>query len=235
MISLLGFRHGLSNVQGIHRAWSEDSPVEGLQQVQSFFWIHLQSNLHLEVQDRAPNRHAPYRSWQGNQCLCYLRQTRCVFKTAKMTETEIVDIYLLPPNEDPEQCSSWLRMRSRDGRYSLMFEEWMTEVPYIISPRVTFEVSARILGGLMALGYEIGPILKRKSIVHSDGVLSVKQDTIEKLGTHPLDYLYQSLYQKSFSGKFTQIHGNDRAKVREAAMKLGLEGSYIPRSYIEQV
>lgn len=27
------------------------------------------------------------------------------------------DIYLLPPNEDPETCQSWLRMRNRDGRY----------------------------------------------------------------------------------------------------------------------
>eukprot|EP00210_Caulerpa_lentillifera_P003903 g3728.t2 len=133
------------------------------------------------------------------------------------TETEMVDIYLLPPNEDPEQCSSWLRMRSRDGRYSLMFEEWVTEVPFVISPRISFEVSVRILGGLMALGYEIGPILKRRSIVVSDGNLSIKLDTIEKLG------------------KFIQIQGDSREKVATAGTKLGLDGNYIPRSYIEQI
>lgn len=53
------------------------------------------------------------------------------------------DIYLLPPNEDPETCQSWLRMRNRDGRYSLMFEEWVSEGPFIISPRISFEVGCR--------------------------------------------------------------------------------------------
>jgi len=66
------------------------------------------------------------------------------------TETETYDIYLVPPGEDPETCQSWLRMRNRDGRYNLMFEEWVTEGPFIISPRITFEVccsfrSSRIL------------------------------------------------------------------------------------------
>ena len=56
------------------------------------------------------------------------------------TETETYDIYLVPPGEDPETCQSWLRMRNRDGRYNLMFEEWVTDGPFIISPRITFEV-----------------------------------------------------------------------------------------------
>ena len=55
-------------------------------------------------------------------------------------ESETYDIYLLPPNEDPETCQSWLRMRNRDGRYNLMFEEWVVDGPFIISPRITFEV-----------------------------------------------------------------------------------------------
>ena len=57
------------------------------------------------------------------------------------TETETYDIYLVPPGEDPETCQSWLRMRNRDGRYNLMFEEWVTEGPFVISPRITFEVN----------------------------------------------------------------------------------------------
>lgn len=52
-----------------------------------------------------------------------------------VTEAETTDIHLLPPAEDPETCASWLRMRSRDGRYTLMFEEWVTEGDFIISPR----------------------------------------------------------------------------------------------------
>lgn len=40
----------------------------------------------------------------------------------KETVEETYDIYLLPPGEDKETCVSYLRMRNRDGRYSLMFE-----------------------------------------------------------------------------------------------------------------
>jgi hypothetical protein len=37
-------------------------------------------------------------------------------------------------------------MRNRDGRYSLMFEEWVCEGDFIISPRIVFEVSRDVLG-----------------------------------------------------------------------------------------
>ena len=57
-------------------------------------------------------------------------------------DSDTYDIYLLPPGEDVETCTSWLRMRNRDGRYNLMFEEWVTDGPFIISPRITFEVCA---------------------------------------------------------------------------------------------
>ncbi len=35
----------------------------------------------------------------------------------------------------------------------------------------------------MALGYEIGTIMKRNSIIHSDDRLTIKLDTIEGMGT----------------------------------------------------
>lgn len=38
------------------------------------------------------------------------------------TKEQTYDIYLLPPGEDPETCQSYLRMRNKDGKYSLMFE-----------------------------------------------------------------------------------------------------------------
>lgn len=63
-------------------------------------------------------------------------------------ESETYDIYLLPPNEDPETCQSWLRMRNRDGRYNLMFEEWVCDGPFIISPRITFEVNCCSMSAL---------------------------------------------------------------------------------------
>lgn len=36
-----------------------------------------------------------------------------------------------------------------------------------------------VLGGLMALGYEIGTIMKRSSTLHSDDTLTIKTDDIE--------------------------------------------------------
>ncbi|XP_031122542.1 inorganic pyrophosphatase TTM2 isoform X1 [Ipomoea triloba] len=131
---------------------------------------------------------------------------------------ETYDIYLLPPGEDPESCHSYLRMRNREGRYNLMFEEWVTDSPFIISPRITFEVSVRLLGGLMALGYTMAAILKRSSHVFRDERVCVKIDWLEQLNR-----------------QYVQVQGRDRLVVKSIADQLGLEGSYIPRTYIEQI
>lgn len=133
-------------------------------------------------------------------------------------ESEMLDIYLLPPGEDPETCPSWLRMRNRDGRYDLRFEEWVVEDPFVISPRISFEVSVRILGGLMALGYEIGTIMKRTSTSYSDDKITIKLDQIEGMDR-----------------TFVQVQGKERELVGRIGTELGLDGTYIPRSYIEQV
>ncbi|KAL8229055.1 hypothetical protein R6Q57_013955 [Mikania cordata] len=132
------------------------------------------------------------------------------------TLEETYDIYLLPPGEDPETCQSYLRMRNREGRYSLMFEEWVTDAPFVISPRITFEVSVRLLGGLMALGYTIASILKRSSHVFCDDRVCVKIDWLEQMNRH-----------------YVQVQGRDRVTVRSVAEQLGLEGSYTPRTYVE--
>ncbi|RDX91105.1 Uridine-cytidine kinase C, partial [Mucuna pruriens] len=136
----------------------------------------------------------------------------------KETTEQTYDIYLLPPGEDPETCQSYLRMRNKDGKYSLMFEEWVTDNPFVISPRITFEVSVRLLGGLMALGYTIATILKRNSHVFSDDRICLKLDWLEQLNRH-----------------YIQVQGRDRLVVKYIAEQLGLEGSYIPRTYIEQI
>ncbi|GMJ09596.1 triphosphate tunnel metalloenzyme 2 [Hibiscus trionum] len=134
------------------------------------------------------------------------------------SEEQTYDIYLLPPGEDPDSCQSYLRMQNKDGKYSLMFEEWVTDIPFVISPRITFEVSVRLLGGLMALGYTISAILKRNSHIFSDDSVCVKIDWLEQLNR-----------------QYLQVQGRDRSVVRGVAEQLGLEGSYIPRTYIEQI
>ncbi|XP_021616153.1 inorganic pyrophosphatase TTM2 isoform X3 [Manihot esculenta] len=135
----------------------------------------------------------------------------------EMTE-QTYDIFLLPPGEDPESCQSYLRMRNKDGKYNLMFEEWVTDAPFVISPRISFEVSVRLLGGLMALGYTIATILKRSSHVFLNDNVCVKIDWLEQLNR-----------------QYVQVQGKDRLVVRYVAEQLGLEGSYVPRTYIEQI
>ncbi|XP_022135192.1 uridine-cytidine kinase C isoform X1 [Momordica charantia] len=143
---------------------------------------------------------------------------------------ETYDIYLLPPGEDPEACQSYLRMRNRDGKYNLMFEEWVTDIPFIISPRITFEVSVRLLGGLMALGYTIATILKRSSHIFSNDRVCVKIDWLEQLNRK-----YIQVHIIILTEYWMKVQGKDRLHVKYVAEQLGLDGSYIPRTYIEQI
>ncbi|KAK6116396.1 hypothetical protein DH2020_049858 [Rehmannia glutinosa] len=152
-----------------------------------------------------------FNPFTGFQCPTYIlkslknvtaEQIKAIMSEEHVESTEeTYDIYLLPPGEDPETCQSYLRMRNKDGKYNLMFEEWVTDAPFVISPRITFEVSVRLLGGLMALGYTIAAILKRSSHVFCD----------------------------------EKVQGRDRLVVKHVAEQLGLEGSYVPRTYIEQI
>lgn len=171
------------------------------------------------------NKFNPFSGFQNPTYI--LKSTRAVsveqikavlLEEHKETTEEAYDIYLLPPGEDPEACQSYLRMRNRDGKYNLMFEEWVTDSPFIISPRITFEVSVRLLGGLMALGYTIAAILKRNSHTFSDDRVCVKIDWLEQLNR-----------------KYVQVQGRDRMYVKFIAEQLGLDGSYIAHTYIEQI
>ena len=63
-------------------------------------------------------------------------------------------------------------------------QEWVTDTPFVISPRITLEVSVRLLGGLMALGYTIATILKRNSHVFATEKVCVKIDWLEQLNRH---------------------------------------------------
>eukprot|EP01112_Ceratiomyxa_fruticulosa_P006873 TRINITY_DN177_c0_g1_i1.p1 TRINITY_DN177_c0_g1~~TRINITY_DN177_c0_g1_i1.p1 ORF type:complete len:431 (-),score=80.81 TRINITY_DN177_c0_g1_i1:78-1370(-) len=125
------------------------------------------------------------------------------------------DIYLHPSGANPKNCTDWIRMRNTDGSYSIMFSEEIKEGGFIISPRVNFVVSVKILGGLMALGYQIGAIIHRTSTIYKDDKLVVSWDHLEELGE-----------------TFVQIKGFDRALVQTAAEKLGFK-SYLQKGYIE--
>ena len=105
-------------------------------------------------------------------------------KAESSEELETYDIYLLPPNEDPETCQSWLRMRNRSGRYMLMFEEWVTDGSFIITPRITFEVSFRLLA--MAPDTKLSNSMQSTIMKHwlslPRGLLSGGQDQAREQG-----------------------------------------------------
>ncbi|KAF8399251.1 hypothetical protein HHK36_015116 [Tetracentron sinense] len=122
--------------------------------------------------------------------------------------------------------------------------EWVTDIPFIISPRITFEVSVRLLGGLMALGYTIAAILKRSSHVFSDNRVCVKIDWLEQLNRHYVQVFMDEgavhcncdvVALKILVDLCKKVQGRDRLFVKFVAEQLGLEGSYIPRTYIEQI
>jgi len=140
-------------------------------------------------------------------------------------EQETCDIFMLPPGEDPETCKDWIRMRLRDGRYSLLFEEYVADGDVIISPSMSFEVPVRVLSGLMSLGYQIGAIIKRQSVVY--------ERPAEAGGAPRLCCKFDDISQ--LDREYFQIESDDRVSVEEAGDALGLGGSYIPKSYIEQV
>lgn len=213
-------------LRDIQRAGQE--PEEIIQQISETVYPMYKAFIEPDLQTahiKIINKFNPFSGFQNPTYI--LKSTRSVTveqikavlsEDYKETTEETYDIYLLPPGEDPEACQSYLRMRNRDGKYNLMFEEWVTDSPFIISPRITFEVSVRLLGGLMALGYTIATILKRSSHVFSDDRVCVKTDWLEQLNR-----------------KYVQVQGKDRLCVKFIAEQLGLDGSYIPRTYIEQI
>ncbi|XP_048136024.1 inorganic pyrophosphatase TTM1-like isoform X2 [Rhodamnia argentea] len=213
-------------LRDIQRAGQE--PEEIIQQISETVYPMYKAFIEPDLQTahiKIINKFNPFSGFQNPTYI--LKSTRTVTEdeikavfpgTYSESVEETYDIYLLPPGEDPEACQSYLRMRNRDGKYNLMFEEWVTDSPFIISPRITFEVSVRLLGGLMALGYTIASILKRSSHVFSDERVSVKTDWLEQLNR-----------------KYVQVQGRDRMYVKDVAEQLGLDGSYVPRTYIEQI
>lgn len=126
------------------------------------------------------------------------------------------DIYLRQHDTDPEDCKDWIRVRNNKGVYSVTFSENIRESEFVICPRVDFVVSARILGGLMGLGYKIGAMLHRTTEVWEVGNVVVNIDHIRQINQ-----------------SFVQVKGNNRVEVQAVANALGLAGKYIPHPYIE--
>lgn len=186
-------------LRDIQRAGQE--PEEIIHQISETVYPMYKAFIEPDLQTahiKITNKFNPFTGFQNPTYVLKSRKTLTVDQIKAVipevhTETteETYDIYLLPPGEDPEACQSYLRMRNRDGKYNLMFEEWVTDSPFIISPRISFEVSVRLLGGLMALGYTIAAILKRHSSVFFSEKVCLKMDWLEQLNRHYVQVLHQ--------------------------------------------
>ena len=97
----------------------------------------------------------------------------------------------------------------------------------------------------MALGYTIATILKRKSHIFDDEKVIVKTDWLEQLNRTYVQVVSASLFfsVKAYavfkvvflSISVMKVQGRDRSFVENVANELGLEGSYCPHTYIEQI
>jgi len=134
----------------------------------------------------------------------------------KQSTYQTTDIFLLPPGEDQETCKNWIRMRNRFGTYSLVFEEYISEGPLLISPSMSFEVDIGTLNGLMKLGYQLGAVITRCSKFFEYKSACIKYDEVDVL-----------------KRTFIQIESKDRETCERIGRALNLENSYIPMSYIE--
>jgi len=143
-------------------------------------------------------------------------QIKAVLGNADTELETYTDIYLHPPGTKADDTVDWIRMREHGKKYNLMFSEWLREGDFIICPRIDFEVNVKVLGGLMALGYQIGFVMARTSRVFTGENATV---SLDELSGH----------------SFIQIKGTSRDAVAAVGEKLGLCGHYDPRSYIEMV
>lgn len=138
---------------------------------------------------------------------------------ATVCKERTCDVYLLPPGEAMHRGKDWIRIRHKNNRYSLSFEECMTDGEIIISPGLSFSVPVHALSGLLSLGYKVGAILNIDSTVLRGEEVTCKYDVL-----HELD-----------NKCFFQVEGSNRAAVEAAGEAFGLSGTYVSRKYIEEL
>lgn len=139
---------------------------------------------------------------------------------------EISDMYLAPPRavregEAPTRGKgsrrNWIRIRRMEGLFYIHFYSEIMGTTCNTRPTVNFEISVKVISGLLSLGYEIGAILNRQTETWYDANgLQVTKESIKEL-------------QK----EFIQIKGKNRMAVVAVADKLKLSDHHIPHSFLQ--
>ncbi|KAJ4841292.1 hypothetical protein Tsubulata_030569 [Turnera subulata] len=131
-----------------------------------------------------------------------------------------IEMYLRPPSASEEaRINDWIKVRQSGIRYYLSLgDQRIVDKSFIIRPKAEFEVGKMTLGGLLALGYNVVVSYKRASTSVTYGNLSISLETIDSLGE-----------------TFMVLRGMNRKTVGEEALRLGISGPWITKSYLELI
>ncbi|KAG9142302.1 hypothetical protein Leryth_007727 [Lithospermum erythrorhizon] len=90
------------------------------------------------------------------------------------------------------------------------------EGDYIIQPKVDFDISISTVAGLLNLGYQAVAYIEASAYIYQDGKILIEVDHLQDI-----------------ISPFIQIKGANKEVVASAGSKLGLDGSYTTKSYLE--
>ncbi|XP_028758998.1 uncharacterized protein LOC114717930 isoform X2 [Neltuma alba] len=131
-----------------------------------------------------------------------------------------IEMYLRPPSASEEATiNDWIKVRQSGIRYYLSLgDQRIVDKNFIIRPKAEFEVGRMTLGGLLALGYSVVVSYKRASTTVTNGNVSVSFETIDALGE-----------------TYMVLRGTNRKTVGTEALKMGVCGPWITKSYLEMI
>ncbi|XP_044489722.1 uncharacterized protein LOC123214079 isoform X2 [Mangifera indica] len=129
-----------------------------------------------------------------------------------------IEMYLRPPSASEEaRINDWIKVRQSGIRYYLSLgDQRIVDKNFIIRPKAEFEVGRMTLGGLLDLGYNVVVSYKRASTSVIIGNLSLSLETIDTLGE-----------------AFLVLRGTNRKTVGAEALRMGINGPWITKSYLE--
>lgn len=131
-----------------------------------------------------------------------------------------IEMYLRPPSASEEaRINDWIKVRQSGIRYYLSLgDQRIVDKNFIIRPKAEFEVGRMTLGGLLALGYTVVVSYKRASTTVNNGKVSMSFETIDVLGE-----------------TFVVMRGTNRKTVGTEALRMGINGPWITKSYLEMI